>query len=611
MRRFLIVAGTVAVLASSHIMPAHALVNEDTQTVPSPAAQVVLAIHQPNPSLKDSTANSAVGESTLTAMSVPAPLADAPVLRPIPASSAKMDILPATPDAAGPLSKSSDAPEAGSAANWPAPAAAAPSAPRTSLDPVRLAQAGTAPVSSPQAIDSPYPFAPMGATRRSLPQAIDNVFPFQEWVGPTIGVPDTNSEWPLERALYKACPTLKKARIQIYGWGNPGMGYSSSHQSNIPLSYAIVPRRLEMDQLVLRIERNPDTVQTEHCDWGFRMSNLFGIDYRYTAAPGWNPAGRELLKHNRLYGYDPVELYAQLYVPKVAQGMLVKFGRYISPPDIEAQLAPDNFLWTHSQMFTVDCYTQTGVLAAVKLNNNWTAMAGIHAGNDMAPWYKGAVPTGEAFLKWTSKSNNDSILFGVDAINNGRYRFGKTVGMVNQMQTAINTLTGVNAPPPHVSAHDNLQQFNVTWGHRFNRRVNMFNEFYYLYSYDALMGGTVNNGPGRNYNLLTGPGAFLPGTSNAYGMVNYTNIKISNKDYITIRPVDYLFDLRGWRTGFPTIYSTWTVGWCHRFSDRLCIRPEIRYERSLISRNGVPVTPYDNGRRMFQFTFGLDVIKRF
>jgi hypothetical protein len=35
--------------------------------------------------------------------------------------------------------------------------------------------------------------------------------------------------------------------------------------------------------------------------------------------------------------------YGLMYVPNVAQGMVIKFGRYISPPDIEAQLAPDNY----------------------------------------------------------------------------------------------------------------------------------------------------------------------------------------------------------------------------------------------------------------------------
>ena len=56
---------------------------------------------------------------------------------------------------------------------------------------------------------------------------------------------------------------------------------------------------------------------------------------------------------------------------KVAKGMVVKLGRFISPPDIEAQSAvPDNYMWTHSQMFTVDCYTLTGALASIKLSDS-------------------------------------------------------------------------------------------------------------------------------------------------------------------------------------------------------------------------------------------------
>ena len=66
-----------------------------------------------------------------------------------------------------------------------------------------------------------------------------------------------------------------------------------------------------------------------------------------------------------------------LYIPHVAKGMVIKAGRYISPPDIEAQLAPDNYLYTHSLMFTVDCYTQTGVSAAIKLNDQWSVLFGI------------------------------------------------------------------------------------------------------------------------------------------------------------------------------------------------------------------------------------------
>ena len=161
--------------------------------------------------------------------------------------------------------------------------------------------------------NSSTPFAPEGTLRRGLPAPLDPVFPSTEYVGIAsqiqIGIPDQDPMFPLEKAIYKACPLLAKYRIKIYGWANPGVDYSTSHHANTPLSYFAVPRHIELDQLVLRAERVPDTVQNEHMDWGFRTTWLYGIDYRWTTSQGWYPASGELLKHNQLYGLDPVELY--------------------------------------------------------------------------------------------------------------------------------------------------------------------------------------------------------------------------------------------------------------------------------------------------------------
>ena len=42
-------------------------------------------------------------------------------------------------------------------------------------------------------------------------------------------------------------------------------------------------------------------------------------------------------------------VYADVYVPFVVQGLNIRIGRNISLPDIEAQLAPDNYTtYSHS-----------------------------------------------------------------------------------------------------------------------------------------------------------------------------------------------------------------------------------------------------------------------
>src|ERR1700682_1685438 len=72
--------------------------------------------------------------------------------------------------------------------------------------------------------------------RRALPAALDGVFPGSDYLGPTplIGVPDTDPIWPLTKALWDAYPALKRARIKVYGWINPGISVSTSNRSNIP-----------------------------------------------------------------------------------------------------------------------------------------------------------------------------------------------------------------------------------------------------------------------------------------------------------------------------------------------------------------------------------------
>ena len=165
---------------------------------------------------------------------------------------------------------------------------------------------------------------------RALPSPLPSApFPSADWTGaPIIGAPADAPDYALQKALGMA---NNKSRIKIYGWVNPSFNWSSSKSSNVPMSYGIVPNHFELDQVVLRIERQPNTVQTDHVDWGFRLSNVWGMDYRYTTAKGI--FSNQLLKHNNLYGYDPVEAYALLYIPHVAQGLVLKVGRFISPPE--------------------------------------------------------------------------------------------------------------------------------------------------------------------------------------------------------------------------------------------------------------------------------------
>ena len=82
---------------------------------------------------------------------------------------------------------------------------------------------------------------------------------------------------------------------------------------------------------------------------------------------------------------------------------MIRVGRWIACPDIEAQYAPDNYLAIHSLLFTYDTYTQTGAMFSFQLNQRNMVQGAIESGTDMAPWYAGALPTGFFGWRWVSE----------------------------------------------------------------------------------------------------------------------------------------------------------------------------------------------------------------
>jgi hypothetical protein len=394
-------------------------------------------------------------------------------------------------------------------------------------------------------------------------------------LGPLVGIRD-DAVWPLTEVLEKGPngQAWKDSRIKIYGWVDPSVTFGTSRKSNIPEVYNIVPNSLQLSQAILIFERTTDSNQIDHIDWGFKMTNLYGIDYRYTTAKGW--FSNQLLKHNNLYGYDPLQLYFDIYFPNIAQGMILRVGRYISPIDIEAQLSPENYLYTHSVMYSVDPYTFTGIQGIFKLSDQWFMMTAIHAGNDMAPWTTSSQPNGEFLLKWVSPNNKDILFGGVDSIGRGYYK--------NQ--------------------HDDLQVSSFLWEHKFNDNFHTITEMYYIWQRNALSAGSVVNGPPHAFFPGVGPGTRIPGLSDSYGVVNYTAYKLGDKDRLVLRS-DILADFQGQRLGFKTTYFEHTLGWAHYFYDWLVIRPEIRFDYTSGAK------AIDNGTSREMFTFSTDLIIRF
>lgn len=429
------------------------------------------------------------------------------------------------------------------------------------------------------------PNAPEPA-RRGLPEPWSSPpFPGHEFQGyPLIGVPPSSDAGPLMQAIYGGpCgEEIKDSRIKFEGWVTGSGNVSTSKNSNVPSSYWIVPNSIQLDQLVFKLSREVDTVQTDHIDIGFRSIIMYGMDYRYTTAGGW--FSNQLLLHNDLYGWDPVEQYMDVYVPGLLEGTVIRVGRWIACPDIETQYAPDNYMGSHSILFTYDSYTQTGVMITQKLNAQWMVQGAIHAGTDMAPWYQGATPCGFFGLRWVAEDNNDSIYTCLNNIDTAEFRHFEVDGQP--------------------AGHDNYNYIVSTWTHRFTKTIHTSTEAYFMWQRDAELGGTPSLGPLQPFGGGGGNGALLPGMSLAYGVLNFTEFALSKKDYISIRN-EWYRDERGMRTGYPGTYTSDTIGLSHNFTSAFQIRPEVGYYRNWDE------PAFDNGTMKGMWMAGFDATMHF
>jgi hypothetical protein len=418
--------------------------------------------------------------------------------------------------------------------------------------------------------------------------------PFTEWpYGGTTNL-GTNRAASIDSPLMVAiAPTglgkwMASQNIQMYGWVDVGGNISTSHVTggNAPAAYDYNPNTVQLDQLVLYVERTPDTVQKDHIDWGFRLSGIYGTDYRYTTSFGlWS---YQLLKHNHSMGYDAPMVYGEIFIPQVGQGLLIRVGRYISLPDIEAQLAPNNYMYSHSITYTFDNYTNTGVQATLAATKNIILQFGVSVGSDTALWNAGAtvtnpypnplypgttfkrdpgaVPSYTGCARFQSNSAKDNIYLCADAINGGQW------------------------------GYNNLQWYGLTYYHKFNDQWHISIESYNLHENGVpnlnnpvaaaalANGGTpfttgqfLKNAPGAAY---CNDAATLKCTASAQSALFYLNYQPKPLDNFSLRG-EYYDDEQGQRTGVKTRYAEFAVGWQHWLSPQIELRPEVAFYDSI------------------------------
>ena len=438
-----------------------------------------------------------------------------------------------------------------------------------------------APPPSPDGKSDDKSAPPVTACRRGLPAPFDSPpYPMGEWqMGgtDTIGDPNTIDPGPLMQALYDgpSGEIWKNSKIMIRGWEDFSGNISSSRNSatgqsnNFPEIYDERANRIEQNQFVLFVERTADECQTDHMDWGFRASAIYGLDYRYMISRGF--LDRQLLVHNNFNGFDMPMMYFNLYIPWIAQGMNIRIGRIISEADIEAQLAPDNPMSSHSLLYGFDPYTDWGVFTTTKLNKNWTIQLGIDAGGDVAPWQAdpGRQATGDVMFQYVSDDNKFSFYGGANQFNRGNF------------------------------GYNNLQQFVGTFSYKFNEWCWTSHETWYMFMRD------VTTAPTSSVPFQNGFYPINPGYAAEFATLNYTFFRLAAGTFLTIRN-EFFNDMDGSRTGFIAKYYETSMGITWWPDKLVTVRPEIRWERAFGG-----ATPYDDGTRKSQLTLQCDVIIHF
>ena len=390
---------------------------------------------------------------------------------------------------------------------------------------------------------------------------------------------------------------LNDRGIQIYGWVDPGGNMSTASVKpggNWPAAYLYVPNRVDLEQAVIYIDRFPDTVQTDHVDWGIRLSAIYGTNYRYTTSYG--VASYQLLKDNDPYGYDFPMVWGELYFPQIAEGSDLRLGRYISIPDTEAQLAPNNYMSTHSITYTFDNYTNEGLIDTTAVTKNLQITAAISVGTEAAVWHEGgmasltnlypntpltpnplypgkkfakdpgSLPSASFCVRWSSDSGDDTFYPCLDGINKGTW------------------------------GYNNLQWYGGTYYHKFSDSWHITFEVYDEHENKVpnlrnplvqtifANGGTPFspqftpfNGPNMAYCKTT---TQLDCHAESTGYVSYLNWEHDPLNNVSFR-WEFYDDHEGQRTGTRARYVDLGIGWQHWLSPQFEFRPEVTWYRSI------------------------------
>ena len=335
--------------------------------------------------------------------------------------------------------------------------------------------------------------------------------------------------------------------------------------------------------------RQDDTV-----NFGFRMDNMLGNDWRFTYMQGlFNRA----FPNGWFAGYDMPQLYGEVHLPILTPGGLdVKGGRWYTITGFEVVPAADRVLLSVPYSFTYgQPFTHIGVMTTLHITDRIDLYNGTINGWDR--WINERYLWGYiGELSWTSRNDQHKLNFATVWGPNQFPSFLPAnqplypTGYVN-----VPSVAGLNNPGYH---RDDRTLFTLVYDHKWTGKLRQVT---------ATGAGMERAIPGLGAPLING----VPQNAEAkydtwYGFVNGFAYQFS--DTLTgVWRSEVFWDTNGARTGklVGDRYYEMTLGARYKPRDWLLIRPEARYDWSQFH------PAYSNDTRKSQFTLGIDVLVLF
>lgn len=376
---------------------------------------------------------------------------------------------------------------------------------------------------------------------------------------------------------------MEDSPIKIYGWIQNSFTANANGKPANGFNFGVNPNNLANkwmgNQYYLVVEKLLE--QNDTVNFGFRIDNLFGNDWQFNHMAGLLDNAYKL---NQFSGWDPAQFYGEVHLPILAEkGLDIRVGRFYTLSGYEVVPAIGRPLLSVPYMFNYgQPFTHMGVETTLNLSDNFKLFNCATNGWDrfINEHYKWGYMGG---FNWTFNEDKTNLVF-ICIWGPSQY----PTFLPNNTQIFP---TGYVNPPgaaglPNNGADVNTRVlFTSVLTQKWNDKLTQVIET------DQASEQAVPGLGGGNRSQ----------SAEWYSFGNWFLYNFNDK-LTGVWRSEVFRDDDGVRTGYADTFYEMTLGLVYKPCPWLWLRPEARYDWAQFK------TPYDDGTRGSQFTFGMDAI---